>query len=125
MSRLPQAFGPQGVRALGPVDWENPAVYNINKRKPHVPLRSFTDISQIYEFYDLTTPDPRLPRQITLDGDCWRFQIVEKPSLVPPGFWDPDFDASGWSKVRMTMCCTAYITLTVHVFCSHRQQKGY
>lgn len=34
-------------------DWENPAVIGINKRRPHVPLRSFTASEQAVQHYRL------------------------------------------------------------------------
>jgi hypothetical protein len=86
-------------------------VFSINKRKAHVPLRSFTDLRQIYAFYDLLTPDPHLPRQLPLNGDSWRFHLADKPSLVPQRFWEPDFDASTWNKVRMNVVCPVESTI--------------
>lgn len=34
-------------------DWENPEVIGINKRRSHVPLRSFTTSEQVFDHYRL------------------------------------------------------------------------
>lgn len=88
----------QAARA-GARDFENPAVFGINQRNSHVPLRSHT------------TPDAaaaqfqhggqrRGSRVTLLNGSDWQFRLFDRPEAVPEGFQDGSFDASGWSKVQ-------------------------
>ena len=81
-------------------DWENPAVYGINKRAAHVTLRSFTHPQQAFEHYRLVSETTSSPRRLALNGTNWDFKLVDRPSEVPENFWDPQYDCSQWDKVR-------------------------
>ena len=41
--------------------WEDPSVIGINKRKPHVPLRSFPDAAAALEHYRLRSGETLCP----------------------------------------------------------------
>jgi beta-galactosidase len=98
-----------------PNDWENPAIFGINKLKPHVPLRSYTDPSQAFCHYRLVSDDLPSPRQLSLtrDGDAWSFCLVDSPSKVPPKFWTPEFDCAQWDKVMPNAFCLVFPLLSL------------
>ncbi len=82
-------------------DWENPSIIGVNKRKAHVPLRSFTDRRQAFRYFRLDDEYTSVsPRRIFLNDKDWVFQLVDRPSKVPQNFWDASFDVSSWDKVR-------------------------
>ena len=81
-------------------DWENPAVYGINKRNAHVTLRSFTHPHQAFDHYRLLSETSSSPRRISLNGTNWDFYLARCPSEVPEDFWMPEYDCSQWDKVR-------------------------
>lgn len=84
-----------------PHDWENPAVVGINKRKAHVPLRSYTSASQAAEHYRLASEAPPSPRLLSLNGDSWRFRLFDRPEAVPEGFHQPGFGPGAWTAVTV------------------------
>lgn len=93
-----------------PRDWENPSIFAVNKRKPHVPLRSFTDPAQAFRhfrlLYDalssqsLSSPSSR-PRRWPLETG-WKFRLYDAPESVPDGFEAINFDCEDWDLVRPT-----------------------
>ncbi|MBQ9663868.1 MAG: DUF4981 domain-containing protein [Oscillospiraceae bacterium] len=38
--------------------------------------------------------------RMSLDG-IWRFRYARNPSAAPDGFWQPDYDISGWDSIRV------------------------
>jgi hypothetical protein len=85
-------------------DWQNPAVLGINKKRNHVPLRSFPTIDTAKAYYNPTCASPHTKgsvNTVSLDSDNWRFSIARNPSHVREGFFQDDFDDSSWSKVRV------------------------
>lgn len=73
--------------------WEDVAVSHVNVTKPHasfVPYRSLAAAE--------SGEDSPLVR--SLNGE-WRFKYVETPSLVPSGFYAPDFPLSDWDTIRV------------------------
>ena len=113
-----------------PADWENPAVFGVNKRKAHVPLRSYSTPDQVFAHYRLLSETPTTPRQLVLNGDRWKFKLFESPGEVAEGFWDASYDANEWDEVRgprrfTRTCCAAppavsyaSATLPAHTRCS-------
>jgi beta-galactosidase len=83
-----------------PPDWENPSVYGINKCASHVTLRSYDNPQQAFEHYRLISETSTSPRHLSLNGNDWDFQLFDKPSDTPDGFYTPEFDVSTWKKVR-------------------------
>ncbi|PRW56286.1 Beta-galactosidase isoform A [Chlorella sorokiniana] len=81
--------------------WEDPSVIAINKRKPHVPLRSFTAPAQAFDHFALRSEAPTSSRLLSLNGSSWRFQLFDRPEAVPSEFGDAGFDASGWPQVAV------------------------
>ena len=84
-------------------DWENPAVFGINKRSPHVTLRSFTSKDQVFEHYRLLSEQATSPRRLSLNSDTgqWKFKLVDRPKDVPDSFWQPEYDTSQWDEVGL------------------------
>jgi beta-galactosidase len=90
---------PSSPHLGSPPDWENPAVYGINKRASHVTLRSYDDPQQVFQHYKLVSESSTSPRRLYLNGNEWDFQLFDKPGDTPEGFHKPDFDVSKWNKV--------------------------
>jgi hypothetical protein len=97
--------------------FENPAISGIGRRASRVPLRSFRSIDDAVAYYTRPLPHPAggLPPPdgcgvTRLSGNSWDFRLFNRPSDVPDGFWEPDFDADGFVKVaraRAVLCCLA------------------
>lgn len=83
-------------------DWENPSIYERNRCRMHVPLRSYTSKDAALSYF-IDGPDDALQeRKISLNstsGD-WKFKLHDKPGDVTAGFWEPEFDDSSWQKVN-------------------------
>jgi len=82
-----------------PSDWENPAIYGINKRASHVTVRSYTNPEQAFKHYKLQSETSTSPRRLSLNGDNWDFQLFDKPSDTPDGFHKAEYNVSKWNKV--------------------------
>lgn len=82
----------------GTRDWENPAVFGINQRSSHVPLRSHTSSDAAVAHFQRTA-QPSGSRLTSLNGSDWAFRLFDKPEAVHEGFHEAAFDASGWGKV--------------------------
>jgi hypothetical protein len=64
-------------------DWENPSVLGINKRGPHVPLKSFPTLRSATQNGRQQHASPRL----MLLSQCeWDFKLYGSPALVPEDF---------------------------------------
>jgi beta-galactosidase len=74
-------------------DWENPAVFRINKEAPRATSMPFPDKPQ-------AASKPRLesPWCQSLNG-MWKFHHVGNPSAKPAGFEAPAFDDSTWKEI--------------------------
>lgn len=84
--------------AVGPRDWENPAVFNRNKCRSHVPLRAFPSQEAALQYY-ISGPATRdAPNVQVLNSDDWAFQLYDRPEKVPKGIQDPSFDNGQWGK---------------------------
>lgn len=90
-------------------DWENPAIYAINKLKPHVPLKSFTCPEQAFQHFSSLTQALPSPRQYSLNGNQWKFKLFDRPEQVPIEFKDVEYDdkidGSGWEEVSSIQGC--------------------
>ena len=73
--------------------WENTAVTQINATKAHasfVPYRSLADAEA-----------GGVSSMIRSLNGAWHFKYVETPSLVPDGFYAPDFSLLGWDTISV------------------------
>jgi beta-galactosidase/beta-glucuronidase len=94
---FPALWGICGLAAedAGPMDWENPAVFDRNKMPPHVPLDYFPDRATALEGRNAISPYVRF-----LNG-AWEFKWAEKPADAIQDFEQVDFDASDWSMIAV------------------------
>ncbi len=75
------------------MDWENPAIFGINKREPHATFMAWPT-----ERAARTMDRSKTPWVASLNGD-WRFFWAPSPSLRPEGFERVDFDDSDWRTI--------------------------
>ncbi len=79
----------------GILDWENPAVIDMNKEPAHCTYIPFADREQVLK-NDWTASPYFLP----LNG-TWKFNWVRKPADRPKDFFREDFDVSLWSNIQV------------------------
>ena len=70
-----------------PCDWENPAVFGINKLPYHATLQLPSKWKECKEI-------------VSLDGE-WLFHWAKDPDARPVGFEKEDYDVSGWDKITV------------------------
>ena len=75
------------------IDWENPAVFAINKGDPHASFFVYSD-------GDSALKGKSYPEEHTLllNGD-WAFHWVPVPADRPEDFYRPEYDDSAWEKI--------------------------
>ncbi|WP_167612026.1 glycoside hydrolase family 2 TIM barrel-domain containing protein [Maribellus sediminis] len=76
-------------------DWENPAVFDLNKEKPHATLMPFRTIDEA-----LTQKNHQSVFYQTLSG-TWKFNWVRKPADRPVDFYQPNYDVSSWDDIQV------------------------
>ncbi len=76
-----------------PVDWENPAVFGINKEAPHADLMLYPNASTA-----LKGDRARSPWYHSLNGQ-WKFHWVRKPADRPLDFYKLDYNDRGWKEI--------------------------
>ena len=81
-------------------DWENPAVFAINKEEGHASFLPFADATEMR-----TDPAYRRPwqrthssRYLLLNGD-WQFHWSKQPEDRPADFYRTNYDASSWDTL--------------------------
>jgi beta-galactosidase len=74
-------------------DWENQAVFRINKEEPHATKMPFPDADSALTKKRLESPWCRV-----LNGD-WKFSWAPDPGKRPLGFEKPGFDDSDWKTI--------------------------
>lgn len=74
-------------------DWQNPAMFDQNKEKPHATLMPFRSVDEALAqkfnesvFYQ------------TLSG-TWKFNWVRLPADRPVDFYQPNYDVSDWDNI--------------------------
>ncbi len=74
-------------------DWENPAVFAINKEPGRAAFFSFESREKAI------TNDPlQSARHLCLDG-TWTFHLSQNPDQRPVDFYEPGFDTTGWDSI--------------------------
>jgi hypothetical protein len=69
-------------------DWENPQCLGINKRAPHVPLKSFPTLRAAMQHAKQQQASSRM----MLLSQCeWDFKLYDAPSCVPADFHEDNF----------------------------------
>jgi beta-galactosidase len=86
-------LSPAAVLAQQPNDWENPAVFAINKEPPHATFFPFESRALA-----LGRDPGRSTYFVDLDGR-WKFNWVRKPADRPVDFYRTDFDDHGWGEI--------------------------
>ncbi|MFC1606467.1 glycoside hydrolase family 2 TIM barrel-domain containing protein [Candidatus Latescibacterota bacterium] len=76
-------------------DWENPAVFNINKEEPHTTLIPYDGSKSAMTGNRFKSPYLKL-----LNGD-WKFNWVRKPEDRPKDFFTSGYDDSEWSTIQV------------------------
>jgi len=90
--------------ASGANDWENEAVFGINKLPPRATGLSWSDKATALKAYDWSVPvDVLKPATMnknrqSLNGD-WKFNWVKTPSERPVDFYKESYDISGWKSI--------------------------
>ncbi|MFH2002342.1 MAG: glycoside hydrolase family 2 TIM barrel-domain containing protein [Planctomycetota bacterium] len=79
---------PQGAQL-----WEDPAVFNINKRPPHTPLHVYADLDSAR-----LGRSQESPYLYSLNGS-WAFRWFPKPADAPDDFFKADTDISAWDEI--------------------------
>lgn len=74
-------------------DWENPAVFRINKEAPRATSMPFPTKEEAMTKARLDSPWCQM-----LNGN-WKFHHVGNPSNKPAGFEKPSFDDSAWKEI--------------------------
>ena len=77
------------------LEWENPAVFNINKEAPHVTYVPYSDARAA-----LVNDRTSSPWKQSLNGP-WKFNWAPKPADRPAGFFQPGYDASAWKEIQV------------------------
>ena len=78
-------------------DWENEAVFGINKLPARATSYSFASEA------DARAYDRSAARMVSLDGD-WHFQFTPDSANRPTDFSAADFDASDWDTIDVPSC---------------------
>ena len=76
-------------------DWENPAMFNQNKEKPHSTYMPFKTVNDA-----LTQKRNQSVFYKSLSG-TWKFNWVKKPADRPLDFYKTDFDVSDWDNIEV------------------------
>lgn len=74
-------------------DWENQAVFRINKEAPRATSMPFPDRESALSKKRLESPWCQM-----LNG-TWKFHYAGHPDARPADFFKPDFDVSGWKEI--------------------------
>lgn len=75
-------------------DWENPAVFRVNKEEPRAIKTPFPTASAALSRQRSASPWFR-----SLNGDDWRIHWSPTPDGAPAGFEQPGFDAAAWRTI--------------------------
>ncbi|NOY97477.1 MAG: DUF4981 domain-containing protein [Chlorobi bacterium] len=78
-----------------PHDWENQAVFQINKEAPRASFIPYANAGQAIENNKWQSPFVR-----SLNG-VWKFHLAHNPSERPAWFFKDDYDISDWDKIKV------------------------
>ncbi len=78
-----------------PRDWENPAVFQINREDPHATMISYPDAAAA-----LKADKSGSPNYLSLDG-TWKFNWVKTPEERPYWFFKNDYDTRDWKDIEV------------------------
>lgn len=89
------------LELVGKEDWENPAVFALNKLPGHVtmvPYPSVQDLVADKDYMEHPWVESKSSDYLSLDGK-WKFNWVKQPSERPVNFYKESFDVSGWDEI--------------------------
>ena len=76
-------------------DWENQAIFRINKEPAHATFTPYQSVDSA------ATCDPKASqRRICLNG-TWKFNIAPNPGSRPMDFYKTDYNVSGWKDIAV------------------------
>jgi beta-galactosidase len=78
---------------------EDPAVFGVNKTKPHVQLHSFENESSALTYFETLPDESTSVRRRAVRNP--KFMLFPSPRLVPEEFRDGTYDDSGWMSVNV------------------------
>ncbi|WP_430813540.1 glycoside hydrolase family 2 TIM barrel-domain containing protein [Carboxylicivirga sp. RSCT41] len=81
--------------AVGQNDWENPAVFAINKEPARASFYSYTKAKRALSFNRDKASFFKL-----LNG-YWQFKWVKSPSLRPAEFYENEYNTSSWDSIKV------------------------
>ncbi|WP_069659970.1 glycoside hydrolase family 2 TIM barrel-domain containing protein [Arcticibacter eurypsychrophilus] len=83
-------------------EWENEAIFGINKEPAHVPYIPFPSTETLKEDPTFHTPweATKSPLFLSLNGK-WKFNWVKQPSERPVEFYKPTFNSSEWKEIQV------------------------
>lgn len=82
-------------------DWENPAVFAINKEASHATYMPYEDTASLYadkERFERPWLESESSLYLSLNG-TWNFKLANTPSERPLDFMNPGYDFSSWDTI--------------------------
>jgi beta-galactosidase len=76
-------------------DWENPAIFAVNKEAPRATSFPFPNRDLALE-----GDETKSPYFLSLNG-MWKFHWVQKPADRPTGFFNESYDVTGWKEIKV------------------------
>ncbi|MDX2196726.1 MAG: glycoside hydrolase family 2 TIM barrel-domain containing protein [Cytophagales bacterium] len=76
-------------------DWENQAVFGINKEKYHVNVVPHADLASALNYYITTSNYYK-----SLNG-TWKFGWWPTPEAAPKDFYKPEYNVSRWNTIKV------------------------
>ena len=76
-------------------NWENPAVFRVNKEKAHSTLIPYKSARKAVK------DDMTASRYYKSLNGKWYFKWSKDPQSRPEGFYHNDYDTSGWDKINV------------------------
>ena len=76
-------------------DWENPAIFSINKEAPRATFISYQNEEAALSFKPESSDYYKL-----LNGN-WKFHWSPRPADTPKDFYKEDFDVSEWNEIQV------------------------
>jgi len=76
-------------------DWENQAVFNINREAPRAWFVPFQDESKVWE------SDLWESSLIQSLNGLWKFHLAQNPGERPVDFFKDDYDVGGWDQISV------------------------
>jgi beta-galactosidase len=80
---------------FAPADWENPAIFEKGQNEPHAFHIPYSNRE------DALNKDKETCKNYLLLNGQWKFKWVEKPSLVPDGFYQSNYNVKNWDEITV------------------------